>query len=995
MKRYDHKNLETTRLSTEKPRAYYIPFGTSPAPFAAREESDRLCLLSGKDWEFTYYNSYEEVPENFLSLSGQTNIPVPSCWQMHGFDAPQYTNVRYPYPVCAPNVPRKNPTGVYYLDFDFEKKENTARTYLNFEGVDSCCYIYLNGSFVGYHEVSHMTAEYDITDYLKDKNRLCAVVTKWCSGSYLEDQDKWRLSGIFRDVYLLSRPEKHLRDFFIKTDAKGNCNIELDGSEGLEVKASLYAADGSLAASGSALCGQKLDLSVSNPLLWSSEAPNLYNLILEAAGEYIPQTVGFRETSIVDGVFRLNGKKVKICGVNRHDFSARKGYVCSVEEMIADLKLMKRYNVNAVRTSHYPNDPRFYELCDKMGLYVLDEADIESHGFGGGDKTLANLPEWEHAFRERVSLMIERDKNRPSIIGWSMGNEAFWGKAFANALRDTKRRDSSRFTHYEQQPTKYDNYIFSNHVDVVSRMYPTPEWCENYCLKDFDNRPLLLCEYSHAMGNGPGDLEEYWNCIRKHDNFMGGFVWEWFKHGLYAGDTENGRPKYVYGGDFGEIRHDGNFCCDGLVSPEKKPMPGLLELKIAGQPVDVRVIDADNGVFEIENRLCFEPLSVLSGRYEITVEGKMLGGGSIDSLDIPAGESRELKLDIKVPAEKLCHIRFIFVNRKLRFVPEGEELASVQLVLRDSSVPIVDMAKGTAPEACWDRGNVAISGKGFKYLFDVDNCAFSSIIANGKELLGTPMQFTIWRALIDNDRFIVNDWKRIVLDQAKLYGVDARTYEQDGCAVIEAQFIVGSAGMRPYLEGNTKWTIDSLGKIKLQLDCRLGEGMCFDEKTQNWPMAYKNPIPYIPRFGMTFTLNETAQEVTYFGMGPYESYSDKHLSSHMGIFKTTPKKEFVDYIKPQATGNHIGTRYCNIECASHTLKITGDGNPFEFTAIPYTDDELMAVGHNYELAPSDKTVISVDYKQTGVGSNSCGPKPRMSARLNDEEFNFGVCFEIV
>lgn len=990
MKRYDHKSLEITRLNVETPRAYYIPFGCAPAAFTPREKSERFTLLSGKNWEFTYYDSYEEIPENFLTLSGCTTIPVPACWQMHGFDKPQYTNVKYPFAVDAPRVPRKNPTGIYYLDFDYEKKDESTRTYLNFEGVDSCLYIYLNGEFVGYHEVSHITAEYDITDYLKDKNRLCAVVTKWCTGSYLEDQDKWRLSGIFRDVYLLSRPERHLRDFFIKTDASGVCGIELDGSEGLEVKASLYGPDGALQASGTALCGDTITLNVESPLLWSGEIPNLYQLILEAAGEYIPQAVGFRETSIVDGVFRLNGAKVKICGVNRHDFSARTGYVCTTDEMVADLKLMKRHNVNAVRTSHYPNDPRFYELCDRMGLYVLDEADIESHGFGGGDKTLANLPEWEHAFRERVALMIERDKNHPSIIGWSMGNEAFWGKAFANALRDTKRRDPSRFTHYEQQPTNFNNYIFSNHVDVVSRMYPRPEWCANYCEKDYDNRPLLLCEYSHAMGNGPGDLEDYWKSIRKYDNFMGGFVWEWFNHGLYAGDTENGRPKYVYGGDFGEIRHDGNFCCDGLVSPEKKPMPGLLELKSAGQPVDVRVIDGDNGIFLIENRLCFRSLDALAGRYEVTVGGRMVAGGSLDDINIPAGQARELKLDIKIPAEKLCYIRFIFVNRSLSFVPEGEELASVQLCLRNAPVPKVALAEGTAPEARFKGGNIEVNGQNFKYLFDVDNCAFSSIVHKGSELLGTPMQFTLWRAVIDNDRFIVNDWKRIALEQAKLYGIDASVSEENGATAITAEFIIGSAGFKPYFEGVAKWIIDGLGAIKLQLHCKKGAGITFGESDQSWPIL----TPYVPRFGITFELAKTAREVTYFGMGPNESYADKQLASHMGIFKTTPKGEFVDYIKPQANGNHFGVRYCEFECEDLTLKIKGDGAPFEFSALPYSDKELENAKHNFELAPSDKTVVTVDYRQSGVGSNSCGPKPRMSARFMDEEFDWGICFNI-
>lgn len=994
-KRYDHINLEVTRVGVMPPRAYYIPFGTSPTSFASREESDRLMLLSGKKWEFTYYDSYEDIPEDFLSLSGNTMLTVPSCWQMHGFDAPQYTNVKYPFALNPPYIPRKNPAGVYYYNFKYENNLPNGRVYLNFEGVDSCIYIYLNGEFVGYHEISHMTAEYDVTDYLKSDNRLCAIVTKWCSGSYVEDQDKWRLSGIFRDVYLLSRPEKHLRDFFIKSRIGGTCTceIELDGDEGLPVDAVLYSPDGIVVARGSAICSEKLTLNVENALLWNSETPNLYQLVLSAAGEYIPQAVGFRETAITDGVFRINGAKVKICGVNRHDFSARGGYVCTVDEMTADLKMMKRFNINAVRTSHYPNDPRFLELCDRYGLYVLDEADIESHGCGGGDKTIANLPEWDHVFRERVALMIERDKNRPCVIGWSMGNEAFWGKSFANALRDTKRRDPDRFTHYEQQPTNSNNYIFSNHVDVVSRMYPEPEWCENYCEKDYDTRPLLLCEYCHAMGNSPGDLDDYWRSIRKYDNFMGGFVWEWFNHGLYSGDTQSGRPKYVYGGDFGEKCHDGNFCCDGLVSPEKQAMPGLYELKAVGQPVDVRIIDAANGIFEFENRFSFVSLTSLSGTYEITVDGKPVGNGTLDDIDIAAGHSKQIKLNIMVSAYKLCMIRFIFVNKSLDYVPVGEVLAQVQLCLNNYDVPSVELTRGEVPLLTAEGGDIVVEGADFRYRFDTYHCAFSGMCCGGIQLLDTPMRFTIWRAPIDNDRFILSDWKRIMLDKMMLEGVDTVFGEENGSAVINAEFIIAAAGTRPYFRGTAKWRIDCRGAVKLTVDCHVAEGLQFAEKAEAWMMSYSNPIPYIPRFGLSFQTAEQVCNVNYFGMGPHESYCDKHLSCYMGVFNTTPEQDFIDYIKPQANGNHYNVRYCTLYCGQFAIKITGDGSAFEFSALPYSDNELMSAAHNYELCRSDKTVVSIDYKQSGVGSNSCGPKLRESARLNEESFRWSVCFE--
>lgn len=996
-KKYYHTDLSVTRIGTENPRAYYIPHRKLPGVDVLREQSERFTLLSGKNWEFTYYDSYEAVPENFLSLSGQTEIPVPSCWQMYGYDAPQYTNVKYPFAINPPHVPAKNPTGVYYLNFKLENYQSGEKTYLNFEGVDSCCYIYLNGEFVGYHEVSHMTAEYDVTPYLKEDNRLCAVVCKWCNGSYLEDQDKWRLSGIFRDVYLLSRPNMHLRDFFVKTYTSDGCicNIQTDADPSLQINATLYSAEGEVVAEKSVNGGETVTFAMGNALMWNSETPNLYRLVLECAGEYIPQAVGFREISIIDGVFRINGKKVKICGVNRHDFSARGGYVCTLDEMTADIMLMKRHNINAVRTSHYPNDPRFAELCNLYGLYMLDEADIETHGFGGGNDenpTLANLPEWEHSFRERVSLMVERDKNHPCIIGWSMGNEAWWGKAFANALRDTKHRDPDRFTHYEQQPTIYSNYIFSNHVDVVSRMYPEPQWCENYCKKDFDNRPLLLCEYSHAMGNGPGDLEDYWNVVRKYDNFMGGFVWEWFNHGLYAGDTENGRHKYVYGGDFGEIRHDGNFCCDGLVSPEKMPMPGLLELKSIHQPVAVRVVDAENAVFEVENRFSFVPLSKLSAKYEITVNGNLISSGTIEGIDLPAGETSQLKLDVNVPTGKLCLIRFVFTNKTLSFIPRHETIADIQLTLCDAPVAAVAPHSGNAPEIQRDGGNIIVSCKDFSYRYDTFTCAFSSLTVSGHELLTQGMRFNIWRAPIDNDRFILNDWKRILLEQATLTGVDTQVCSDGGCVSVSSEFIIASAGVRPYYRGVACWKIDSEGQIMLSVDARIGEALKFADEPERWMRAFKNPIPFIPRFGLDFEMNGNKGMVRYFGMGPSESYCDKKLSCRMGIFENKCTDELVDYINPQANGNHFGTRYCTVENCDCGIKVLGDGMPFEFSALPYNNAELESAAHNFELLHSDKIAICVDYKQSGVGSNSCGPKLRNCARMNDESFNWKVCF---
>ena len=997
-KRYEHTDLKVTRLGAQPARAYYIPFEKEFYTEVTREESSRFILLSGCEWEFSFYNSYEILPEDFLSYKGQTLLEVPSCWQLNGFDSPQYTNVKYPFPVIPPYVPVENPTGVYYHNFNLENKSAEKKYYLNFEGVDSCCYVYLNGEFVGYHQVSHMTAEYDVTAFLNEgENRLCAVVLKWCDGSYLEDQDKWRLSGIFRDVYLLERDKVHLRDFFIHSNidknSNGICEIELDGDNSLKVFAEIFDVNGKSLAKASAFGGETAILQIEKPLAWNSEDPNLYRLILSAGDEYIPLDIGFRNISIENGVFKANDVAVKLGGVNRHDFNCKKGYVCSISDMTEDILLMKRHNINAVRTSHYPNDPRFLCLCDKFGMYVLDEADIESHGIGGGDSRYNNIsdnPDWANAYRERVSLMVERDKNHPSVIGWSMGNEAFWGKNFILALNDTKKRDPSRFTHYEQQPVK--DIVASDYVDVVSRMYPPVDWCERFCNEAYSSRPLLLCEYSHAMGNGPGDLSDYWEVIRKYDNFMGGFVWEWFNHGLYMGDTESGKPKYGYGGDFGEIQHDGNFCCDGLVSPERKPMNGLLELKAILNPFEIKAIEPENGIFEIKNRFGFTNLSVLDCNFELSADGVVSNSGKISGLDIAAGESAKIKIDYEIPKDKACHIRFVFNNKSLKFVPLGEELGFVQIVLSDiKTAPVLEKAGGEL-SVNETRNSITVLGEDFEYIFDKNSSAFQSLKKCGKELLQNKMEFTLWRAPTDNDRYHAPTWYFLKLDQSAVRTLNIQCLKEDGKIIIKTKFIMAASATYPHLYGDSCWTVCSDGRIVLSLHCRIGEAIAFEENSSGGWRYIANPIPYLPKFGLRFEMNNEFDNVKYYGMGPVESYRDKNLSSYMGIFETSPDKEFVDYIRPQECSNHYNTVWSSVDNGSFGVAIENVNSPFDFSTIPYTSQELSSCKHNFELPKSNKTVISVDYKNSGVGSGSCGPQLKKSARLNETEFDWSISF---
>ena len=576
-----HNNINVTRIGTAKPRAYYVPYGTpEEAKLNTREESSRFKLLSGNKWAFSYFDSYEEIPDAITDgntdISGWDRIPVPSNWQLHGYDKPQYINVRYPFPADLPYIPKNTPAGVYAIDFTIHDDIDTLEKYVIFEGVDSSMYLYINGEFVGYSQISHQLSEYNITNFLHvGKNRMTVVVPKWCDGTYLECQDKWRMSGIFRDVYLLVRPKGHIEDIEVKTEVaedyrEAKIIVDIDSPIAEDSIITLFNSSGDKLETTLFNSAGYAEISVSDPRMWSAEYPELYTLIIESGDEFITIPVGIRTECIENGVFKFNGRPIKLKGVNRHDFNCKNGYVCTVEDMKKDLTLMKRHNINAIRTSHYPNDPRFYELCDKMGFYVLSEADYETHGLGwpaehnrinelnlSTRNHISDRPEWEHQVCERVSLMVENFKNHTSIIGWSMGNESGYGRNVEKALLETKRRDPIRFTHYESTYKADPKIIIDKQPDcsdVVSRMYAQTSWCKEYL--DYaeevnGNKPFVLCEYSHAMGNGPGDLKDYWDVIYSSDRFMGGFVWEWFNHGLYAGKADNGKPKYLYGGDYG------------------------------------------------------------------------------------------------------------------------------------------------------------------------------------------------------------------------------------------------------------------------------------------------------------------------------------------------------------------------------------------------------------------------------------------------------------
>ena len=625
-----YEDLNVMHDKTMPARTYYIPASVRMNDLVEhRERSDRFQLLNG-EWKFQYYNSIYDVTESFYEkgydVSGFDQVTVPSVWQMDGYDTHQYTNIRYPFPFDPPYVPQDIPCGAYVHNFEYHREEKASKAFLNFEGVDSCFYVWVNGAYAGYSQVPHATSEFDVTDLLNEgENTLAVLVLKWCDGSYLEDQDKFRMSGIFRDVYLLKRPEKTIRDYYITTDVeKDSVVVKLDMhfAEPVETKVTIEDKYGAVVARGGTAENGVLELTVLNPVLWNAENPYLYQVILTMPDEVIVDRIGFRTIEIKDKVVYFNGEKIKFRGVNRHDSDPETGFVISIQQIKKDLMLMKQHNFNAIRSSHYPNAPQFYQMCDEYGFMVIDEADIEAHGpfmlyrkedtdqnrFHRWNEKIADDPAWEKAIVDRVQLMVQRDKNRPSIVMWSMGNESAYGCNFEKALAWTKKFDPDRITQYES--ARYRNYDITynyDNLDLYSRMYPSLQEIEDY-LKNDGSKPFLLVEYCHSMGNGPGDFEDYFQMIHKDDRMCGGFVWEWCDHAIAHGTAENGKTRYYYGGDHGETIHDGNFCMDGLVYPDRTPHTGLLEYKNVYRPVRIVSYDQENGQIVLHNYMDFDDL---------------------------------------------------------------------------------------------------------------------------------------------------------------------------------------------------------------------------------------------------------------------------------------------------------------------------------------------------------------------------------------------------
>lgn len=994
-----YEDLNILHENTMPARAYYIPASKRMDDLVEhRESSDRIQFLNGI-WKFKYFESIYDVKEEFFrqgfDVSEYADMKVPGVWQNEGYDNHQYTNIKYPFPFDPPYVPQDVPCGAYVYEFDYKEDERAKCAFLNFEGVDSSFYLWINGSYVGYSQVPHATSEFDITDVIKNgKNTIAVLVMKWCDGSYLEDQDKFRMSGIFRDVYILKRPQAFIRDYKVNTDGeKLKLDIELTYPVGVQI--TLEDKVGNIIAKGEIDRTGSIEFEVNDPVLWNTENPYLYTLILETENEVIVEYVGFRTVEIIDKVLYFNKQKIKFRGVNRHDSDPVTGFTISREQMITDLTLMKQHNFNSIRSSHYPNAPYFYQLCDKFGFMVIDEADIEAHGpvmiyrkedtdynrFKRWNEKIADDPVWEASILDRVKLMVKRDKNRPSIVMWSMGNESAYGCNFEKALKWTKEYDPSRITQYES--ARYRNYDVEynyDHLDIYSRMYPRLDEIREY-LKNDASKPFLLVEYCHSMGNGPGDFEDYFELIHENDLMCGGFVWEWCDHAIYKGKADNGKDMYYYGGDHGEKVHDSNFCMDGLVYPDRTPHTGLLEYKNVYRPIRVVSYDEASGKLILHNYMDFDDLKdFVDVFYELSCDGISVESGVLELPSIKAHSEKELDLKIKIPNKGKVFLKLIYkLKKEMPLLQNGYELGFDEIKISnedgrnqnalrwlDREITVSDM------EVREDDTSVIINGQSFTYTYSKKNGMFESLVFEGREYINRPMELNIWRAPTDNDMYARLEWKKAKYNEAYVRAYETDIIKLSDGVQISVKTSMSAASIQKILDAEVVWKIDCMGAI-----------------TSSIHVIKDEEFPDLPRFGIRLFLDKKLENASYFGMGPHESYRDKHHSTSHGLYEKRVSEMHEDYINPQENGSHYDCDFVEITNSQFGIAAAAD-KTFSFNASVYTQEELERAKHNFELVESESTVLCLDYALNGIGSNSCGPVVIDKYRFSETEFDFNI-----
>ena len=986
----DWENPAVVGKNRERPHATLMPYNSWEEALRGIRLSSPNCLLLNGKWRFRWSRKPADRPADFFQpafdVSRWDEIPVPSNWQLLGYGKPYYLNIPYVFEKNPPYIQHDyNPVGSYRRDFEIPGNWKGRQVFLHFDGVESAFYVWINGKQVGYSQGSRTPAEFNVTSYLKaGPNVLAVEVYRWSDGSYLECQDFWRLSGIFRNVYLFATPSVHIRDFELKCDLDESyrdadlfatarihnygdtavwyphVELHLLDAQGRPVQQSPFMTEKSISIAPGAESVLPLKGHVADPAKWSAEHPNLYTVVLvlkDRSGkvlEYLSSRFGFREMEIRGRQLLVNGQPVLIKGVNRHEHDPDWGHYVTEASMRKDIVLMKRHNINAVRTSHYPDDPRWYELCDEYGLYIIDEANIESHGMGyKPDVTLANRPEWKKAHLDRIVRMVERDKNHPCVIIWSMGNEAGDGTNFEAASGWIHHRDPSRPVHYERAQRR-------PHVDLFSPMYPSPGWIEKYA-QSHPDRPLIMCEYAHAMGNSVGNLQDYWDVIERYPVLQGGFIWDWVDQGLRK-KTPDGREFWAYGGDFGEEKSDRNFCINGLVYPDRRISPKLLEVKKVYQNVAFSPVDLWNGVIRVHNKFFFTDLNEFYLKWQLLKDGVPLQQGKIKPFDLAPQSSRDIRVPFKRPspeagAEYWLNLS-VCLRDSTRWAPAGFVVAREQLKL-PFGLPLLPAGLAGLPplKIQDDPGRVTIVGGSFRISWSKGSGEMVSFCYGGRELIHRAPSPNFWRAPTDNDFGNGMPQRCAVWKEASEYR-ELKSFAvhrlSEGAVQVDVLYTLPSAQSLSRL----RYTVLGTGDVILRHSIEIGaEG-----------------LPEMPRFGLRMQLARGLERLKFYGRGPHENYWDRKTSAFVGLYESTVSDQFEPYISPQENGYKTDVRWMALADKKGRGMLFQGLPQFCFSALHYTLEDLTqekrGTKHPIDLTSIPFVELMIDYGQTGVGGNN-------------------------
>ena len=1015
----DWENPAVFGINKEQPRAYFIPYLNNDDVITDKAKNSPFYTSLNGEWEFNLAIKPDDRPYYFFKEDYDTSdwksIKVPANWELEGFDVPIYTNVKYPHEKTPPKIQdHYNPVGSYRTYFNIDTIDS-KEVFLHFGAVSSAMYVWVNGEKVGYSEGSKTPAEFNITKYLKKGENLLAVeVYRWSDGSYLEDQDFWRLSGITRDVYLLERNKTHIKDFWSQADldasyknGKFNVNIELENktNENYIVetilldsdKKEVYAASKNIEDGKTTL---EFEKTISNVHLWNAENPYLYNLIIQLKTEdstlieAVGTEVGFRNVVVKNGQLLVNGKAIYAKGVNLHEHHDRNGHYLDEETMIKDIKTMKMFNINAVRTSHYPQPELFYKLCNKYGLYVVDEANIESHGMGathqGTFDTIQHVayrPEWNEAHLDRIKRAVERDKNHPSVIIWSMGNECGNGPVFFEAYKWIKNRDKTRLVLFEQAGLE-------SNTDIVAPMYAGIDRLEKYA-QNHNDRPYILCEYAHAMGNSVGNLQDYWDVMKKYPVLQGGFIWDWVDQGLIK-TTEDGEEYWAYGGDFGpkDVPSDGNFCLNGLVDPDRTPKPALYEVKKVHQNIQFKAIDLKNGKFEITNEFDFTNLNAYNFSYEIMSEGEIVTKGKLPSLNIEPTKSKvvQIKYPETTKSEEIILTISATTKEEKNLVPNNHEIAWEQFEINNpnKSFKLEQTSKVVIAN---DEASIKISSKACKVVFDKSTGIMTELyFGDNHNIIHNNTGFTpnFWRAPIDNDfgndlHKRSKDW-RYVSKNRTLKSIDSKMNGANAIVTVKYDLINESNEKMGVF--TSKYSINGNGEIKVDNELIKASANLSD----------------LPRVGLNIVLNNNLNQIKWYGRGPYESYWDRKSGAKIGIYEGSVADQYWAYIRPQENGNKSDTRWVSLTDESGkgiivkgipTINVSAHHNIMEdFESLErsdgrHRDGDIVKNRHTTDVIPRDLVSLNIDYKQMGVGGdNSWGAHTHPEYKLSDKKYNY-------